>query len=94
MSACGDDLMNPDTPEEYHALGIIDPINTHRGRPQLVFASAIDSPALEIPEKQVCIMNDNKPGYVRPPEGAKELYPKYGPESLESWHKKNGCFVE
>ncbi|KAJ6614783.1 Mss4-like protein [Mycena sp. CBHHK59/15] len=64
--------------------------------PELVhpFASAIDSPALEIPEKMVCVMTNSKPPYVRLPEGEKEAYSKYGPESLESWHKKNKLFVE
>ncbi|KAJ6453165.1 Mss4-like protein [Mycena sanguinolenta] len=64
--------------------------------PELVhpFASAIDSPALEVPEKMVCLMTDSKPDYVRLPEGAKELYPEYPQFSLEDWHKKNGLFVE
>ncbi|KAF7348061.1 Duf636 domain-containing protein [Mycena sanguinolenta] len=64
--------------------------------PELVhpFASAIDSPALEVPEKMVCLMTDSKPGYVRLPEGAKELYSEYPQLSLEDWHKNNGLFVE
>jgi hypothetical protein len=39
-------------------------------------------------------MVDSKPPYVRLPEGQKEVYSKYGTESLESWHKKNGLFVD
>lgn len=43
---------------------------------------------------QVCVKVDSKPDYVRLPEGLKEVYEEYGSESLESWHKKNGFFVE
>jgi hypothetical protein len=37
---------------------------------------------------------DSKAPYVRLPEGDKELYDGYGPESIESWHKKNGLYVD
>lgn len=43
---------------------------------------------------QVCIKLDSKPAYVRLPEGQREEYENYGPESLESWHKKNGLYVD
>ncbi|EFI27110.1 hypothetical protein CC1G_14935 [Coprinopsis cinerea okayama7 len=64
------------------------------GEPELIhpFASAIDSPELEAPETMVCIKLDSKPGYVRLPEGKKEVYQGYGEESIEGWHKKHGCF--
>ncbi|KIY46116.1 hypothetical protein FISHEDRAFT_66576 [Fistulina hepatica ATCC 64428] len=64
--------------------------------PELVhpFASAIDSPELEPPEEMTCIQLESKPAYVRLPDGPKVLYDKYGPESLESWHKKTGKWVE
>ncbi|PFH47915.1 hypothetical protein AMATHDRAFT_66545 [Amanita thiersii Skay4041] len=57
------------------------------------FASAIDSPELPQPEKLVCIKLDSKPAYVRLPEGDKEVYEDYGPDTLEEWHKKNKLFV-
>ncbi|KAJ7342970.1 Mss4-like protein [Mycena albidolilacea] len=97
-------VMNRDTPEESVAssernfcskcsamLWLYD-----KTWPELIhpFASAIDSPALQIPDKMVCVKVDSKPDYVRLPEGPKEVYEKYGSESLESWHKKNGFFVE
>ncbi|KAJ7160333.1 Mss4-like protein [Mycena filopes] len=63
--------------------------------PELVhpFASAIDSP-LQTPEKLVCVKLDSKPDYVRLPEGAKDVYEGYGPDSVEGWHKKNKVFVK
>ncbi|KAJ6585675.1 Mss4-like protein [Mycena capillaripes] len=97
-------IMNRDTPEESVAssernfcskcsamLWLYD-----KSWPELVhpFASAIDSPALQVPETMVCVKTDSKPDYVRLPEGPKELYTNYGPESLEGWHKKNNLFVE
>jgi hypothetical protein len=39
-------------------------------------------------------MVDSKSDYVYLPECPTEVYQEYGPESLESWHKKNGLFVE
>jgi hypothetical protein len=39
-------------------------------------------------------MSNSKPDYVRLPEGEKEVYEKYGPETLESWHKKHNLYVE
>ncbi|KAJ2914715.1 hypothetical protein MD484_g5708, partial [Candolleomyces efflorescens] len=56
------------------------------------FASAIDSPELDIPDTLVCIKLNSKPAYVRLPEGKKVTYEDYGPESLESWHKKNNLY--
>ncbi|KIM41079.1 hypothetical protein M413DRAFT_445811 [Hebeloma cylindrosporum] len=56
------------------------------------FASAIDSPELESPKTMVCIMLNSKPGYVRLPEGEKEVYDEYGPNTLEGWHKKHHKF--
>ncbi|KAF7358576.1 hypothetical protein MSAN_01195900 [Mycena sanguinolenta] len=98
-------VMNRDTPEEYIAesersfcskcsamLWVYD-----KSWPDLVhpFATAIDSPALEVPETMVCVMADSKPNHVRLPEGAKAIFPKYSSEaSLESWHRKHGYFVE
>ncbi|KAF8074128.1 Mss4-like protein [Lyophyllum atratum] len=63
--------------------------------PELIhpFASAIDSPELKEPDTLVCIKLDSKPGYVRLPEGKKETYQGYGPDSLEGWHKKHNEFV-
>ncbi|KAJ2932344.1 hypothetical protein H1R20_g4742, partial [Candolleomyces eurysporus] len=40
----------------------------------------------------VCIKLNSKPAYVKLPEGKKETYDDYGPESLESWHKKNKLY--
>ncbi|TFK26827.1 hypothetical protein FA15DRAFT_666962 [Coprinopsis marcescibilis] len=64
--------------------------------PELIhpFASAIDSPELEAPETMVCIKLNSKPGYVRLPEGKKQVFEDYGPESLESWHKTHGLYKE
>ncbi|KAJ6530938.1 Mss4-like protein [Mycena vulgaris] len=64
--------------------------------PELVhpFASAIDSPTLQSPKTMVCILAESKPDYVRLPEGPKEVYTNYAPESLEGWHKKNDLFVD
>ncbi|KAJ7094723.1 Mss4-like protein [Mycena belliarum] len=58
------------------------------------FASAIDSPKLPTPETMVIVKEDSKPEYVRLPEGPKDVYANYGPDSLEDWHKKNNQFVE
>ncbi|KAF8182357.1 Mss4-like protein [Pholiota molesta] len=62
--------------------------------PELIhpFASAIDSPELESPETMVCVLLNSKPAYVRLPEGKKELYEQYGPDSLEEWHKKHHLY--
>ncbi|KAG6907232.1 hypothetical protein DXG01_009807 [Tephrocybe rancida] len=64
--------------------------------PELIhpFASVIDSPELKVPETLVCAKLNSKPAYVRLPEGNKETYDDFGPESLESWHKKNKEFVK
>jgi len=64
--------------------------------PELVhpFASAIDSPDLTPPKTMVCVMTNSNPNYVRLPEGDKEVYEVYGPESLESWHKKHNLYAE
>ncbi|KAF8330664.1 Mss4-like protein [Amanita rubescens] len=58
------------------------------------FASAIDEPELQPPEKMVCVLLNSKPGYVRLPEGEKELYEEYGPLSIEEWHKKNTLYIK
>ncbi|KIM63065.1 hypothetical protein SCLCIDRAFT_774391 [Scleroderma citrinum Foug A] len=58
------------------------------------FASAIDSPELEAPNEMVIVRADSKPDYVRLPEGPKKVYERYGPDSIEEWHKKLGEFVE
>ncbi|KAA8910377.1 hypothetical protein TRICI_004175 [Trichomonascus ciferrii] len=57
------------------------------------FAPAIDT---ELPEPQsmVCIMDGSKPKWARWPEGPKEIYDTYGPDSLEDWHKKNGVYYD
>lgn len=41
---------------------------------------------------KVCVMLNSKPSYVRLPDGEKEVYNGYGPETLESWHKKHHKF--
>jgi hypothetical protein len=63
--------------------------------PELIhpFASAIDT-ELAVPEKMTCVVGDSKPEWVRWPEGEKEVFEKYGPHSLEEWHKVNGLFVD
>ncbi|KAF7290201.1 GFA domain-containing protein [Mycena indigotica] len=58
------------------------------------FASAIDDPELVVPERMAVACAAGKPAYVRLPEGPKDVYDVYGPESLESWHKKEGLWVE
>ncbi|KAI9849507.1 MAG: hypothetical protein M1837_004127 [Sclerophora amabilis] len=52
--------------------------------PKLIhpFASAIDSP-LEPPEEMVCVKADSKPDWVRWPEGQKQIYQDYGPDSID-----------
>ncbi|KAF7312786.1 GFA domain-containing protein [Mycena kentingensis (nom. inval.)] len=97
-------IMNRDTPEESIAssersfcskcssmLWLWD-----KQWPELVhpFASAIDEPELVVPKKMVVGCTTGRPAYVRLPEGPKEVYEMYGPESLESWHKKEGLWVE
>ncbi|KAK7049178.1 Mss4-like protein [Favolaschia claudopus] len=96
-------VLNRDTPEESIAssersfcskcsamLWLYD-----KSWPELVhpFASAIDSPPQNAGD--TCMhFPHSKPEHVRLPEGAKDVYDKYGKESLESWHKKNGLWVE
>jgi hypothetical protein len=58
------------------------------------FASAIDSPELERPDYLVVVKMNSKPDYIRLPEGKKELFEDYGPESIEEWHKSSGKYVE
>ncbi|KAF8474748.1 DUF636 domain-containing protein [Kalaharituber pfeilii] len=59
------------------------------------FASAIDSPELKDPGTMVCIKADSKPVWVRWPEGDKKVCTGYnGDESIESWHKRSGEYVE
>jgi hypothetical protein len=41
---------------------------------------------------KVCVLLNSKPAYVRLPEGKKELYEQYGPDSLEEWHKKHHLY--
>ncbi|KAJ3514349.1 hypothetical protein NLJ89_g2422 [Agrocybe chaxingu] len=62
--------------------------------PELIhpFASAIDSPELEVPETMSVCLVSSKPAYVRLPEGDKKVYKKYGPYSLEEWHKKHNLY--
>jgi len=50
------------------------------------------TPGLKLIIPKVCIMLNSKPSYVRLPEGNKEVYDEYGPETLESWHKKHHKF--
>lgn len=57
------------------------------------FAPAIDTELPE-PKSMVCIMDGSKPGWARWPEGSKEIYDTYGPDSLEDWHKKNGVYYD
>jgi len=58
------------------------------------FASAIDEPKLRSPEEMVCIQEHEKHPWVRLPEGQKEVYENYPPDSLEDWHKKHHHWVE
>jgi len=57
------------------------------------FASAIDSPPLEAPEQLVVVKTDSKPDYVRLPEGPKQVYKRFGWDSIENWHRKHGKYV-
>lgn len=63
--------------------------------PELIhpFSSAIDT-ELPIPNELVCVRGDSKPEWVRWPEGNKEVHEVFGEESIESWHKKHGLWVE
>lgn len=45
-------------------------------------------------DSKVVVKTNSKPNYVRLPEGQKKVYKNYGPDSIESWHKKHGKFVE
>lgn len=69
------------------ALWVWDP-----GWPELVhpFASAIDTPLPEAPER-VHILLDSKPRWVDVPQGAHDVHHAgYPPESLEDWHRRHG----
>ncbi|KAF8215379.1 hypothetical protein K438DRAFT_1509322, partial [Mycena galopus ATCC 62051] len=71
--------------------GIIDLNNTRRGRPDVT----VDSPTLEIPEKLISFTPSLH--HDRQKTGISmcvylKVQRKYGPESLENWHRKNGCF--
>ncbi|EEH08025.1 DUF636 domain-containing protein [Histoplasma capsulatum G186AR] len=63
--------------------------------PELIhpFAAAIDT-ELPVPEEMVCVLADSKPAWVRWPEGRKSVHEKYGGDSLEEYHKKNGLWVD
>ena len=52
--------------------------------PELIhpFASAIDTP-LPPPDEMVCVMACSKPDWVRWPDGEKQVFDKYGPDSIE-----------
>jgi hypothetical protein len=63
------------------------------GRPDPPLHSAIDT-ELPVPDELVCVRGDSKPKYVRWPEGKKEVQDGFGEESIESWHKKHGFWVE
>lgn len=63
--------------------------------PELIhpFASAIDTD-LPVPDEMICVKANSKPDWVRWPEGKKHVYQNYGGDSIESWHKKHGLFIE
>lgn len=63
--------------------------------PELIhpFSSAIDT-ELPVAEELVCVRGDSKPEYVRWPEGRKEVFEGFGGESIESWHRKRGLYVD
>jgi hypothetical protein len=63
--------------------------------PELIhpFSSAIDT-ELPVADELVCVRGDSKPKYVRWPEGKKEVHDAFGEESIESWHKKHGMWVD
>ena len=42
---------------------------------------------------QVVVKANSKPAYVRLPEGKKEVYEDYGPDSIEEWHKKHKLYT-
>ncbi|ESK97033.1 duf636 domain-containing protein [Moniliophthora roreri MCA 2997] len=64
--------------------------------PELIhpFAQAIDSPKLAMPGQMVCLKLQDKPDWVRLPEGEKILFDDYPADSLEDWHKKHDLYVE
>jgi len=43
---------------------------------------------------QVVLLTENKPPYVRLPEGDVKVYKGYPSDSLEGWHKKNKLYKE
>ncbi|KAL1728366.1 Mss4-like protein [Schizophyllum commune] len=96
-------VMDRDTPKEHRAsserhfcskcgsmLWVYD-----KQWPELIhpFAAAIDSELAVVEEMSIC-RADSKPAWVRLPEGKKQVYDMYPPDSLEGWHKKHGLWVE
>ncbi|KAI9782055.1 MAG: hypothetical protein M1816_001996 [Peltula sp. TS41687] len=41
------------------------------------FASVVDEPVLQAPDEMVCVCADSKPGWVRWPEGRKEVWGRF-----------------
>jgi len=41
----------------------------------------------------VVVKTDSKPDYVRLPEGSKQVYKRFGWDSIENWHRKHGKYV-
>lgn len=42
---------------------------------------------------QIVVKANSKPAYVRLPEGKKEVYEDYGPDSIEGWHRKHKLYT-
>jgi hypothetical protein len=59
-----------------------------------LISSYLNGSHADVSKIQVCIKLNSKPGYVCLPEGDKQVYQDYGPNSLEDWHKKNGLYEE
>lgn len=58
------------------------------------FASAIDTPLPQPPER-VHILLDSKAPWVRVPAGRHDIgFPGYPEESIEGWHKARGLYVD
>ncbi|KLT45772.1 DUF636 domain protein [Cutaneotrichosporon oleaginosum] len=72
--------------------------NYHPEYPEWIypFASTIDTQLPKPAAQHFVILRSSCPAYVPTPEGF-DVYDDYGPAasgSIESWHKKNGCWVE
>jgi len=64
--------------------------------PELVhpFASAVDTPLPEPPEKVRMMLNYAAPWCEIPENGDERHFPEFPDESLEDWHRRHGSYDE